>query len=104
MSDANEQQIACVQSLALAAYTSATANSDDLLEVYSRRRDVVAIRRFAMAFLTADVAELERTLHENEDTFKDCEIWRLLRHYETVLKRKLCLRLIYVVESSLGTR
>ena len=83
---------ACVQSLALVAYTSADTGADQLLRKYSGRLDIAAIRRFAMAFLREDVDRLEQVLAENDDTFKDREIWRLLRRHEMMLKRKLCLK------------
>lgn len=89
-----------MQSLALAAYTSVVDNADnpansgvnEALSQFSGRPDVTAIRRFAMAFLNADVAALDSSLDEIEGTFKHCEILRLLRHYETLLKRKLFLK------------
>ncbi|KAH7696127.1 hypothetical protein AAVH_36804, partial [Aphelenchoides avenae] len=89
---ADEHHIACVQSLALVAYTLGNTNAVALLDGYGGRRDVAAIRRFAAAFTIADVAALEQTLDEIESTFEDREIRRLLRHYEILLKRKLCLR------------
>ncbi|KAH7707195.1 PCI domain-containing protein [Aphelenchoides avenae] len=88
----DEHHTACVQSLALVAYTSADTSAHELLHRHSGRRDVAAIRRFAMAFLREEVDGLELVLEENDGTFDDVEIWRLLRHYETVLKRKLCMK------------
>ncbi|KAH7707192.1 hypothetical protein AAVH_25568 [Aphelenchoides avenae] len=88
----DEHISACALSLALIAYTSAVSNADEMLDGYSVRRDVADIRRFAAAFLSGDVAALERTLHEIEDTFEDREVRRLLRYYEKVLKRKLCFK------------
>ncbi|KAH7707194.1 Cop9 signalosome complex subunit [Aphelenchoides avenae] len=89
---ADKHHTACVQSLALVAYTSADTSAHELLHRHSGRRDVAAIRRFAMAFLREEVDGLELVLEENDDTFEDREICRLLRRYETVLKRKRCLR------------
>ncbi|KAH7706655.1 hypothetical protein AAVH_26112 [Aphelenchoides avenae] len=89
---ADEHHIACVQSLAVIAYTSAISSADELLDEYGGRLDVAAIRRFGVAFLSADVAALERAFDEFEDTFKDREVRRLLRHCESALKRKLCLK------------
>lgn len=91
---ADEHHAACVQSLALVAYLSADSSADELLHKYGGRLDVAAIRHFAMAFLREEVDALERVLAENEVVFKDREIWRLLRHYENVLKRQLCLRFV----------
>ena len=89
---ADEHNTACVQSLALVAYTSAHNNADALLDGYIGRLDVAAIRRFALAFISADAEALERLLNEMESSVNDPEVGRLLRHYETVLKRKLCLK------------
>ncbi|KAH7700887.1 hypothetical protein AAVH_31989, partial [Aphelenchoides avenae] len=89
---ADEHHTACVQSLAIIACTSAISNADELIDGYGIRPDVAAIRRFAVAFLSADVAALEQVLDETLGTFEDREVRRLLRHCESVLKRKLCLR------------
>ncbi|KAH7707193.1 PCI domain-containing protein [Aphelenchoides avenae] len=89
---ADEHHTACVQSLALVAYTSNNHGAGEMLDGYGGRLDVAAIRRFAAAFFSSDVAALEQTLYEIEGTFEDREIRRLLRHYETVLKRKLYLK------------
>ncbi|KAH7666497.1 hypothetical protein AAVH_43142, partial [Aphelenchoides avenae] len=89
---ADEHHTACVQSLALVAYTFNNHSAHEMLDGYGSRLDVAAIRRFATAFLSADVAVFEGILYGIEGTFDDYEIRRLLRHYETVLKRTLCLK------------
>lgn len=97
---ADEQDAACVQSLALIAYTSVVDNADNaanrgvnaLLSRFSERPDVAAIRRFAVAFLTVDVTALERALDEIEGAVNDSAVLRALRHYESMLKRNLLLK------------
>ncbi|KAH7707191.1 COP9 signalosome complex subunit 2-like protein, partial [Aphelenchoides avenae] len=97
---ADELDSACVQSLALVAYTSVVDNADndansgvnELLSRFSDRPDVAAIRRFAMAFISVDVAALERAVGEIEGSVNDRLVLRALRHYESVLKRNLFLK------------